>query len=409
MKELVALPKPVPDVRVLIGTTVRKPPEVLTLYLRSLERLILPPGVSVSYCFVDDNADPQSSEMLRAFVEARGGSVLGALSLGPSTAPGEYDDSNPTTHQWTANSMGRVGQLKNHIIRHSLENRFDAVFFVDADLVLEPTTLASLVSLDSPVACAVYWTRWVNNPGIHAAPQVWLSHPYILRGRGYKDEGEFRAKLLSRAPTLVWGQGACSLVKRHVFEKGVDFTIIPDLPKEGMWQGEDRSFCIKCERLHIPMVADPWPDIFHVYHPSDKAKAAEWFDLLGEVQSGRPGAWDLVAVRIDALESGTPFPLSRFVRGKLGQVKFLPEIAHAISQMERGDSALVAAHIPLHYPLVPYRNTRRLFRVTLVDHKPFRFPPIVTDEIYQWKTGPVQDGTDLTMEQHAGLVEEATA
>ncbi len=403
------MPKPVPDLRVLIGTTVRKPPEVLQVYLQSLVRLTLPPGTSVSYCFVDDNADPRSSAMLAGFVEHHGGVVLGALSLGSGDAAREYDDANPVTHQWSANSMGRVGQLKNHIIRHSLENRFDAVFFVDADLVLEPTTLVSLVSLDAPVTCAVYWTRWVNNPGIHAAPQVWLAHPYILKGRGYKDEGEFRAKLLSRAPIMVWGQGACTLVKRFVFEKGVDFTILPDLPKDGMWQGEDRSFCIKCERMHIPMVADNWPDIFHIYHPSDKDKADEWFGLLGQQAMGCPTAEDLVSVRIDALESGTPFPLSRFIRGKLGQVKFLPEIAHAISQMERGDSALVAAHIGLHYPLAPYRNQRKLFRVTLVDHKPFRHPPVVTDEIYQWKSGAVQDGTDLTMDQHAGLVEEATA
>lgn len=402
-KELVALPKAVPDFRILIGTTVRKSPEVLALYLKSLERLILPPGVTVNYCFVDDNTDVVSSELLAAFVATRG-VVIKAQANG---ADG-YSDENPITHQWDATAMARVGILKNLIIKECLDHRFDGVFFVDADLMLEATTLWSLFNLDVPVACAVYWTRWINNPQIHAAPQVWLAHPYILHGRGYRDESEFRARLLTRAATQVWGQGACTLVRRAVFEKGVDFTLIPEVPKEGMWQGEDRHFCIKCERLHIPMVADPWPDIFHVYHPDDRSKAVEWFTMLGEVQAGCPREGDLVSVRIEALEAGAPFPVGRFVRGKIGQVKFLPEIQHALCQMERGDTSLVAAHIPGHYPFQPYRGQRRLFRVTLVDHKPFRLPPVLTDEVYQFTTGGIQDGTELTMEQHAGLVAEAT-
>ncbi len=301
--------------------------------------------------------------------------------------------------------MGRVATLKNQIIAKVLDDQFDGCFFVDADLILEPTTLASLLALDAPVGCAVYWTRWVNSESIHAAPQVWLQHPYILHGRGYKDDGEFRAKLVTRMPTQVWGQGACSLVKRAVFEKGVDFSILPELPKEGMWQGEDRHFCVKCEKLHIPMVADPWPDIFHIYHPSDHAKAPEWFDIIGETQDGSPQMGDLVSLRIDAIEAGA----SRIVRGRLGVLKLLPELAHNVSQMQRNDVRLVAAHIGLHYPFAGYRNQRRLFRITLVDHKPFRQPPVLTDEFYTWTTGPVQDSTDLTNDQNTGLQMEAGA
>lgn len=402
-KELVPMPMAVPDVRILIGTTVRKPADVVKLYLESLARLILPLGVKTFYCFVDDNTDEESSKLLADFVASHNGVAVVPGDRGVSN--GYKDDGVVGTHEWNAAAMGRVAALKNLIIKASLDGRFDAVFFVDADLVLEPTTLQSLYSLEAPVACAVYWTRWVNNPQIHAAPQVWLQHPYILAGRGYRDEGEFRAKLLSRKPVQVWGQGACTLVRRFVFEKGVNFSLLEDLPKEGMWVGEDRHFCVKCERLHIPMIADPWPDIFHIYHPEDRVKAAEWTELLGETQDGNPNTGDLVSVRIEAVEAG-PQAL-RLVRGRLGITKFLPEIAHAISQLTRGDSVLVAAHIPSHYPFVGYRNQRRLFRITLVDHKPYRFPPVVTQEIYQWKTGPIQDGTELTMEQHKGLVEEA--
>src|SRR6185436_17038531 len=104
-----------------------------------------------------------------------------------------------------------------------------------------------------------------------AGPQVWLRHPYQLDGRGL-DVAKFRRKLVNREVTRVWGQGACSLIRMPVLHAGIDFTHIPNEPaiQQGMMVWEDRHFCIRAERGHIDMWADPWADIFHIYHqPED--------------------------------------------------------------------------------------------------------------------------------------------
>lgn len=407
---LSVLPHHVKDL-VVIGTTVRKRPEVLQWYLNSLHRMEIPDGVEVQYVFIDDGLAgeyAESSRMLQAFVAEHGGKVIPGTIVAPS---GSYEDNHGITHQWDGNSMARVGLLKNRIIAEAKALRATAVFFADADLIMDPRTLGSLWELEAPVACAVYWTRWINNPQIHAAPQVWLVHPYILQGRGYKTEGEFRKKLLSRNVTMVWGQGACSLVRMTVLEKGVDFSIMPELPKEGMWQGEDRHFCAKCEILHIPMVADPWPDIFHIYHPQDVEKAEEWYNAT-IAHDGTPQIGDLVSLKIDALESVVGAPggasaIGRIVRGRLGRLDLLPELEDEITTMKPGETRLVAVHIGNDYPFEAYRNTRRLFRVKLIDAKPFHLPPVVQDEVYQFGSGATLDGSTLTHEQHEGMREVA--
>lgn len=399
--------------RILIGTTIRKPPEILEWYLASLARLEIPKSTEVQFAFVLDEVDPTAELAVKAFMKPRVSEHLPQLLLKVQGDKQDYADNGPVTHHWTPNAMDRVAASKNQLIQHALRNGFDAIFFVDADLILEPRTLVSLDSLKMPITCAVYWTRWMNSPQIHAAPQVWMTHPYGFVGRGILSDGEFRAKLLTRNPLQVWGQGACTLIRREVLEKGVDFTRLPDLPTEGMWAGEDRHFCVKAERLHIPMIADPWPDIFHIYHMSDIPSAKGWFDALGETLDRPPQFGDLVNVTIEALESGLQtrqgyIPMSKPIRGRLGQLKLLPEIHDAICAMTIGETRTVVAHIGADYPLEAYRLTRRLFRVTLVDAKPFRLPPVVRDEVYQWTTGTQLDGTTLTAQQHQGLREEAS-
>ena len=408
--QLVALPH-LTKALIVVGTTVRKKPEVLKWYLMSLERMEVPMGTEVRYLFVDDMLGPEyevSKQMLAAFVDQFGGEIIPGTVI---QQVGLYDDGHAQTHQWSGESMARVGQLKNIIIQKALAARADALFLADADLVMDPGTLRSLWTLEAPVACAVYWTRWVNDPRIHAAPQVWLNHPYILQGRGYLNEGEFRGKLLSRNPVPVWGQGACTLIRRMVLEKGVDFTILPELPKDNMWAGEDRHFCVKCERLHIPMIADGWPDIFHIYHPQDVEQAEKWFNAT-EAHSGPPKIGDLVSLKLEALESVVPgprpLPVGRIVRGRLGRLDLLPELEDAITEMQVGEQSVVPCHIGNDYPFEQYRNSRRLFRVTLLDTKPFRLPPVVQDEVYEFGSGATIDGATLTPELHAGIKEAAS-
>ena len=401
--------RPLPSVEtfhILVGTTVRKPPDVLGAYLESLTRQELPDRVEVSYCFVDDNTDERSSLLLKVFAEKHKGTILS-----PETPREGYDDQHPVTHQWSQAAMGRVGHLKNRIIQFGLEHRFDGVWFCDADILCDPGTLRSLWSLDVPIACAVYWTHW-HNPAVvqgklHAAPQVWLQHPYQLDGRGM-EAAEFRKQLVDREVTEVWGQGACTLVRRDVFEKGVSFSYIDGVPTDGMMGGEDRHFCLRAEALHIPMKADPWPDIFHVYHPQDRQKITQMLARLNRDRPSQVTLGALVSLRLEALE---PVPVGpgqamhlppQYVRGVFGQVPMLPEVQEQVAHMNRGDSVILGVHFPSHHPSTWLRGQRRLVRVTLLDTKPFGFPPVLEQEMLQG-TSSHADQTTFTPEQHRAM------
>jgi hypothetical protein len=195
-------------------------------------------------------------------------------------------------------------------------------------------------------------------------------------------------------------------------ESGVDFTPLPEVSQDGLMGGEDRQFCIRAERAHIPMYADPWPDIFHVYHaPEDVASIPEALGRLGMAHPTKAGLGDLVSLKLEALE---PVPSQRgwtniapeFARGRLGQLPLMPEIEEAVYELPRGGQRILKVHCPVHHPFGFYRNRVRLFRVTLIDAKKFVFPPVVEHELFVGKlSGAVVDSATLSPIQQASIVE----
>lgn len=405
-----------PDARsplIVVGTSVRKPAAVLQYFLTSLAAQELPARARLHFCFVADSMEPDAEALLRDWTKERGGEVLRGVPGGL----GDFADTpNFDSHQWSLAAMRRVGLNKNKILARARELRADAVWLADADLVMDTTTLASMWHADRDVTCAVYWTYWTKRgfetQQTHAAPQVWLRHPYDLNGRGM-DEGELRGRLVSKDLTQVWGQGACTLLSRRFLESGIDFSPAPDFPQEGLMAGEDRQFCIKAERAHIPMWADPWPDIFHIYHlDADLPQAPAMQRRLHAPHPKRATLGDAVSLRLTALEPlRTPRGLERiatqFVRGRLGQLPLLPELEEAILRLDRGDKAVIPVHIPMHFPLAGLRGQRRLIDVHLVDCKPWGYPPTLERELYVNSAGSAIDHSDLTDAQHHGILQLA--
>lgn len=400
---------------IIVGSAIRKPLPVVRAWLEGIATQELPPNTVLRYAFVLDTADEMVRQYVASFVQQRGGIV------GASEQPDQQDYADTgQTHHWSPSAMKRVGELKNVILNYAREQRADYVWLLDADLICDRTTLASLLSHRERVVCAVYWTRWFKAPEvtrqvIHAAPQVWLNHPYQLDGRGY-EEWEFRKKLLNRQVTQVWGQGACTLIRADVLQSRVDFSLLTDLPTDGMWQGEDRHFCVKCERLHIPMYADPWPDIFHVYHEDDKELLPQFAGALATPHPPTPKVGDWVNFNVEALEGLVNLPggghrhLEKIVRGRLGGMRLLPELEAALLTIQRGEQQTVACHIGIDYPIAAYRGQRRLFRLTLIDCKPWGYAPVVRDELFTVDgSGTALDQTTLTKQQIDGVREEATA
>ena len=372
---------------IVVGTAVRKPIAVLRHYLDSLAWQLLPPRTRLHPVFVADYEDPNDPALglLKQWTQERGGTVLGA----PGGRRGDFADTALPTHLWTRSSMERVGRNKDRIIAEALRLKADALWLADADLLMAPTTCWSLWHTGKPIVCAVYWTHWQRptpEAPAFAMPQVWLTHPYGLAGRGY-ESWEFRDRLAQRHLTEVWGQGACTLIRQEALPHA-SFAYLPDLPQEGMWSGEDRHFCVRAERKHLPMFADPWPDIFHQYHlPEDEARAAQFRERLGRLDEGSPQVGGGVSLLLRAVEPVPAGPQAmmqvpaQHVRGRLGALPLAPELEAAVRTMRRGDSLIVPCHFGPNHPLPFFHGKRRLIQVTLIDHRSWGYAPVLEDEI----------------------------
>lgn len=415
---LAQLPEKRPT-RILVGTTVRKSAAILRFYLNSLAAQVVPPGVELHPIFVDDNLDAASSKLLREF-ELHGRATL--VTRAEASPANDFDDSHPETHQWSASAMTRVGRSKDFILDYARRQDFDGVWFVDADLICEPRTFANLLATPGPITTAVYWTRWsasgTETRKVHAAPQVWLRHPYDLSGAGYA-EHEFRDRLARRQLTKVLGYGACTFIMKHALQAGVAFAPVPGVPMQGLMAGEDRHFCIRAQRLHLDGWACPWSDIFHIYHPSDLARAPEYAERLNAPRPERTERayfGDLVNLTIQPIE---PVPWAgggwtavppQYVRGRLGAISLVPELEEAVYDMTRGETRTLPVHFPVSYPVPYYQGKRRLIRVTLNDVKPNRWAPVLEDELLVGtKSGAMLRTIDYTSRQLDGMREAANA
>jgi hypothetical protein len=368
--------QPTPDVHdhlVIVGTTIRKPAAIVAAYLQGLSTQRPVPHTRLLYHFILDGCPPDTADLVRAFVAEHGG-VVEAVD----GATGDFRDDGGVTHEWTQPAMARVGQSKNRILRAAWDQHAEAVWFVDSDLLCDPGTFRSLWYADAPIACAVYWTRWQNTPECRPLPQVWLQHPYQLSGQGYADEAAFLARLATRQLTRVWGQGACTLIRRRALDKRITFDYVPGVSQEGMMGGEDRHFCLRADAAHLVMVADPWPHIFHIYHPQDVDDVGKWQEAFASDTVAAP-AWLNLSIRllepVPVGPSQTTLLAPVSARFRVGRGEVLPELEEAALGHLDGTPFVTPLYYPLTYPIAWLRGQKRLVEVTVVDAKSAALQP----------------------------------
>ena len=305
-----------------------------------------------------------------------------------------------------------MAQNKQLLFDKAVREDYDYVWICDTDLILDRTTLWSMYYANVPVVAAVYWTRWQADQE-DAQPQVWMQHPYQLTGRGVA-YGELRRSLIDKQLVRVWGLGACMLVGTDVLTRGVRYwPLLPELVQAGgMMAGEDRTFCVLCERAHVEMYADAWPDIYHVYRPEDEQHIdnhVHEFEVTYEQAALYPTYGDYVSLQAVPLEDAhIPDPV--IVRGRVGQLKLLPELEAAVLSMQQGDRRLLRLNYPTDYELAQtfgdgppfqYAGHSRVVEFTLVDHKPNSVAPVLRgDVIHIAGCGPI-DTFRYTAEQNA--------
>ena len=222
--------------RILITAPLRQEPDVFDAYQDGLDRLEIPEDTMVSRFFVVNDC----AEVLPHIREAT--YIV--------TNTGEAYEKTHNDHLWTLDLMWKMGELRNRTIREMLSGGFDYWLSIDTDIVVDPKTLKTLMAADKDIVSEIFWTQapngryWCN---------AWMTDQSAGMPEEWRKPGLYRCGMT----------GALTLVKRKVFEAGVDYTKIPNIHQA--LRGEDRHFCVRAACAGFELWIDSHCPARHLY------------------------------------------------------------------------------------------------------------------------------------------------
>lgn len=222
--------------KILITAPLRQETDVFLEYQKGLDALEVPDGYEVSRFFVVNDCREIIPYIENAeFVVADTGK--------------EYEKTG-NDHLWTLDLMLKMSDLRNRTIVEMLTGGYDYWLSVDTDIVLDPKTLRTLIEADKDIVSEIFWTQapsgryWCN---------AWMVDQAAGMKEDWKKPGLYRCGMT----------GALTLVKRKVFEAGVDYTPIPNIYQA--LRGEDRHFCVRAACAGFEMWIDSHCPATHLY------------------------------------------------------------------------------------------------------------------------------------------------
>lgn len=208
-----------------------------------------------------DECEPDASRLLRASAPAD--AVFIAME--------GMDKPTYANHNWTQAAVSRVASLRNLGILNfnmgNLSGEYTHLFIVDADLILHPETVLSLLEADKDIVSEVFWSQWPNMP--QWLPNCWDYNEYAFDGA--------QSVIRLRTPGVykVGGLGACTLIRSKVVESG----FVNYFPIYNRRQfGEDRDFCLRAVVAGYELYVDTKLPAFHVYRPHMLEEGRMWRD-----------------------------------------------------------------------------------------------------------------------------------
>ena len=222
--------------RILITAPLRQDVDVFQAYQDGLDRLEIPEDCEVSRFFVVNGCDEVIPYIRNAeYVKAENGEAYAKT----------HND-----HLWTPDLMWKMGDLRNRTITEMLLYGFDYWLSADTDLILEPKTIVNLLAADKDIVSEIFWTQAPNG-------RYWCNAWMVDQSAGMTEDW--------RKPGLyrVGMTGALMMVKRKVFEAGVDYTRIPCI--NTALRGEDRHFCVRAACAGFELWVDTHSPARHLY------------------------------------------------------------------------------------------------------------------------------------------------
>lgn len=246
--------------KILVGSPVRQKSSVLREFLLGLEEADYGQN-DITYFFVDDNTETASSELLNLFAQKHDVVLKKGSDLYNEDA--QYDG-----HIWHAANLERITVYKNQMIYYCINHKFDYLFLIDSDIVIDKRCVLQLLSNNVDIVSNVFWTQWRKN-GILTPQCFWIPDIYIQDKAfnvpmTFEEADKIKMDMIEKLkkPGLykVDGLGACTMISRRALEMGVSFKAIPNL----RIPGEDRPFCIRAGALGIDLYMDSTYPVYHI-------------------------------------------------------------------------------------------------------------------------------------------------
>ena len=222
--------------RILICAPLRQDTDIFEEYQKGLDALEIPEGFEVSRFFVVNECD----EVIPHIRDAKWVRV----------ETGEAYEKTSVDHLWSLDNMWKMGEMRNMTVKEMLDGGYDYWLSIDTDIVVNPWTLYRLLEADKDIVSEIFWTQapsgkyWCN---------AWMADQACGMPEDWKKPGLYRCGMT----------GALTLVKRKVFEEGVDYTPIPNIYQA--LKGEDRHFCVRAACAGFEMWIDSHCPADHLY------------------------------------------------------------------------------------------------------------------------------------------------
>ena len=265
--------------KILIGSPIRQKIAILRQFLQGLDEADWGDN-KISYYFVDDNKEPESSMLLEEFASNHKDTIL---IKGDSLISDKEDNNyvcDSQSHHWKSENINRITLFKDSMIEYCIENGCDYLFLIDSDIVLDRRAPRSLLSRNVDIVSNVFWTQW--SIGSSLVPQCfWMPDPY----QQYKafnvkldptEANQMRDDMFNKlkVPGIykVDGLGACTLISKKALMAGVRFKEVPNLSIPG----EDRHFCIRAGVLGFDLYMDTVYPVYHIFREEYLSRVDEF-------------------------------------------------------------------------------------------------------------------------------------